>query len=142
VPFARALTGVALRGNSPEWWTAAEGRYRRTQAPDVGAIMVFRSTARLPQGHVSVVSEVLSAREILVTHANWVHGLVTQDQPVADISASNDWSLVRVWWPPIGQLGATNYPIFGFILPDRPLNHAAIAAATTRAARVAMSDIR
>jgi surface antigen len=141
VPFARALTGVALHGDGPDWWQAAEGRYRRAQAPEVGAIMVFRRTPRLPRGHVSVVSRVVSPREIFVTHANWVHDLVTQDQPVADVSAANDWSVVRVWWEPNGQLGATNYPILGFILPSRRLDHAAIAAGTARAARVALNEI-
>jgi hypothetical protein len=135
-PFARALTGVALHGDGPEWWTAAAGRYARRQAPQVGAILVFRRTARLPHGHVSVVSEVVSEREIRVTHANWVHGQVTQDDAVADVSEANDWSAVRVWWPPAAQMGATIYPVYGFILPDRRLSHDLITAG---AARIAVS---
>jgi len=140
-PFARALTGVDLRGDGADWWQAAEGRYQRVQWPDVGAIMVFRRTERLPNGHVSVVSRVVSRREILVTHANWMHGVVAQDQPVADISPENDWSLVRVWWAPINQLGATAYPVLGFILPASPLAHDAISARTAQAARVALGAL-
>jgi hypothetical protein len=104
--------------------------------------MVFRRTERLPNGHVSVVSRVISRREILVTHANWMHGVVAQDQPVADISPENDWSLVRVWWAPISELGATSYPVLGFILPPRPLGHDAISARTAQAARVALGSLR
>ncbi len=137
VPFARALTGIPLSGDGPEWWETADGRFERTASPQTGAILVFRRTGRLPHGHVSVVSRVLSRREILVTQANWVHGRVTQDQPVADISPRNDWTIVRVWWEPARQLGNTTYPAYGFILPDRPMTHDAIAAATPRAAMVA-----
>jgi surface antigen len=104
--------------------------------------MVFRRSERLPKGHVSVVSRVVSPRTILVTHANWMHGVVAQDQPVADISPENDWSLVRVWWAPISQLGATTYPVLGFIFPDRPLGHDAISARTAQAARLASEALR
>jgi surface antigen len=128
-----------LRGDAPEWWASAEGRYKRGRTPAVGAILVFARTARLQHGHVSVVSRVLSSREILVTHANWVQGKVTRDDSVADVSPENDWSVVRVWWEPAGQLGVTLYPLYGFITPDRRLDHEAIAAATGRAAKIAIS---
>jgi surface antigen len=140
VPFARALTGVNLQGDGPEWWQAAEGRYQRSSLPDVGAIMVFRRSSRLPHGHVSVVSRVVSRREIWVTHANWVHGVVTQDQPVNDVSSANDWTKVRVWWAPSGRLGATLYAVLGFILPERRLGHDAIAARTAAAASTALEQ--
>ncbi len=114
VPFARALSGIALSGDAYTWWDQAAGRYQRSRTPDVGAVLVFARTPRLPQGHVSVVSQLLSQRRILVTQANWVHARITRDQ-VLDISPLNDWSLVRVWWQPADQLGATAYPISGFI---------------------------
>ena len=62
-------------------------------------MLVFRRSARLASGHVSVVSRVVSAREILVTQANWVPRRVTRE-PVFDVSPGNDWSAVRVWWAP------------------------------------------
>jgi hypothetical protein len=117
VPFARNLSGINLAGDAYSWWAAAAGRYPRSQSPEPGAVLVFRRTSRLPQGHVSVVSAVLSDRQILVTQANWVHGRITRDQPVMDISPAHDWTLVRVWWEPAGLLGVTAYPTDGFILP-------------------------
>ena len=58
---------------------------------------VFQRSDRLPSGHVAVVSRVLCSRQIPVTQANWVHHRISEDQPVIDISAANDWSTVRVW---------------------------------------------
>jgi hypothetical protein len=137
VPFARALTGVSLSGAAAEWWQQAEGRYPRMQAPEVGSVLVFRRSDRLPSGHVAVVSRVLSRRQIMVTQANWVHHRITEDQPVIDVSAKRDWSMVRVWWPPARQMGVADYPAFGFIRPDRPLGHDRIVAATPSAIRIA-----
>jgi hypothetical protein len=34
-----------------------------------------------------------------------------------DVSADNDWTEVRVWWAPSGQLGTTVYPTYGFVGP-------------------------
>ena len=68
--------------------------------------LVLRRSGRLPSGHVAVVSEVVSRREIRVTQANWVHHRVTEDQPVVNVSRDGDWTAVRVWWPPSGQMGA------------------------------------
>ncbi|HVY15057.1 MAG TPA: CHAP domain-containing protein [Rhodopila sp.] len=136
-PFARALTGVSLTGDAADWWLQARGLYDRSDTPAVGSILVLRRSRRLPEGHVAVVSEVLSARQITVTQANWVHGRVTQDQLVEDVSGAGDWSLVRVWWPPAGQMGVTDYPTFGFIRPDRPAGHDRLIAMTPAAIRLA-----
>jgi hypothetical protein len=136
-PFARALTGVSLTGAAADWWPEAEGRYARTRTPDVGNVLVFRRSGRLPYGHVAVVSRVLSRREILVTSANWVHHRITADQPVVDVSDNGDWSLVRVWWAPTAQMGITDYAVFGFIRPDHPVGHDRLIAATPGAVRVA-----
>ena len=116
-PFARATSGVALYGDAYAWWDEAEGRYRRGTAPSPGAVLVFRRTGRLPAGHVSVVTEVVRPGEIRVSHANWVHGRITRDEPVVDVSPGHDWSAVRVWWAPAGALGATSYPTYGFVGP-------------------------
>jgi hypothetical protein len=139
-PFARALTGVQLSGGAEDWWQQAEGRYQRTSSPAVGGILLLRRSGRLPDGHVAVVTRVMSARQVLVTQANWVHHRVTEDQPVIDVSAANDWSVVRMWWPPSGQMGITDYAALGFILPDRPASHDQLIAATPRAVRVAENE--
>jgi surface antigen len=93
VPFARARTGIELRGDAWEWWDAAAGRYQRGRRPAPGHVLVFGRTRRLPQGHVSVVRRVIGPREIRVDHANWAEsgghgrGRVSEDQPVIDVSA-------------------------------------------------------
>jgi len=119
VPYARARSGVDLRGNAWEWWYAAAGLYERGHAPRPGSVLVFARAGRLRDGHLSVVTRVLSAREIRVDHANWasgsLKGRITRDQPVLDVSPGNDWSLVRVWYPPIGGYGSTVYPAEGFV---------------------------
>ena len=40
-----------------------------------------------------------------------------RDQAVADVSPGNDWSIVKVWYPPSGALGATPFPAYGFVHP-------------------------
>ena len=135
VPFARVLSGIRLWGQAADWWAEADGRYVRQRSPEVGSVLVLRRSAGLPDGHVAVVSRVLSSRLVLVTQANWVRHRVTQDQPVIDVSAANDWSLVRVWWPPAGEMGVTEYPAYGFVLPPRPASHDQLLAATPRAIR-------
>ena len=120
VPFARALSGIQLYGNAADWWWKAEGLYARSSTPAVGSVLVLRRSSRLVNGHVGVVTAIESARDIRVTQANWVRGQVFEDMPVIDVSAANDWTLVRVWWPPAGQMGATPYPAYGFILPEPP----------------------
>jgi CHAP domain len=139
-PFARALSGVRLAGDAADWWSEATGRYVRSQSPSVGSVLVFRRSGRLPEGHVAVVSQVVGRREILVTQANWVHHRVSEDQPVIDASPDNDWSLVRVWWPPAGQMGTNDYAAYGFIRADRPASHDQLIAATPRAIRLAESQ--
>lgn len=139
VPFARALTGVALRGDAASWWDEAAGRYRRSSQPAAGAILVLDVEPRLPHGHVAVVSRVVDGRTIEVVQANWVPGELDRDQPVIDVSAANDWTLVRVWYPPIGAMGAHAYPALGFILPDAPASGPALDRAASRAAEVALA---
>lgn len=122
VPYARARSGIALHGDGWEWWDAAAGRYGRSRSPRPGRVLVFMRTARLPHGHLSVVTRLVSAREIRVDHANWASGRdkgrETRDQPVLDVSAENDWSLVRVWYPPAHAYGAGTWPTLGFIHPE------------------------
>lgn len=119
VPYARAVSGLQLYGDAASWWDAAEGRYPRGSTPASHSVLVFRRSERLPQGHVSVVTKVVAPREIEVTQANWVHGRIASHEPVVDVSPGNDWSAVRVWWGPTGQLGASVYATYGFIGASR-----------------------
>jgi surface antigen len=125
-----------LVGEAADWWHEADGQYTRTNSPAEGSLLVLRRSGRLPSGHVAVVAQVLSPRQILVTQANWVHHRVTEDQPVIDVSPANDWTMVRVWWPPADAMGVTDYPAYGFIRPDRPATHRQITASVPRAIRM------
>lgn len=113
VPFARAVTGVDIRGNAKTWWAQAAGKYARGAEPQIGAVMAFAASRAMPKGHVAVVSEVLSEREILIDQANWERNRVTQDTLVVDVSAAGDWSAVKVANAD-GTLGRVN-PVNGFI---------------------------
>lgn len=137
-PFARELSGIALYGDAAEWWDQASGRYARGDRPILGSVLVFRRSARLRSGHVSVVSRILGPRRVQVTQANWVPGELDRDQLVVDVSADNDWSLVRVWYPPVRKLGVHQYATYGFILPRRPATHDELLRATGPAARYAL----
>jgi surface antigen len=123
VPYARQRSGIALSGDAWEWWGQAAGRYARDRAPVLGAVLVIARTSRLRSGHLSVVSRVVSAREIRVDHANWAswgsgsRGMIARDQPVVDVSPGGDWSVVRVWYPRTDAYGVTPYPAYGFIHP-------------------------
>ncbi len=113
VPFARAVTGVDLRGNAKTWWHQAKGRYERGNEPQIGAVMTFSGSRSMPRGHVAVVSKVLSDREVLIDQANWERNRITLDTRVVDVSAKGDWSQVRVANRD-GTLGRVN-PVYGFI---------------------------
>jgi len=119
VPYARDRSGLLINGDAWQWWQAADGRYERSRRPQPGSVLVFQRTSRNPQGHVAVVSRVVSAREIRVDHANWgtgrARGQIARDQPVMDVSPRGDWSLVRVWYPPADDFGGSTFPTYGFI---------------------------
>jgi surface antigen len=126
-----------LQGDAADWWAAASGRYARVSQPEVGSVLVFRRTERLRSGHVSVVSRLLDPRRIHVIQANWMPGELDLDQLVVDVSAHNDWTAVRVWYPPGDQLGGHSYPTYGFVLPSAPKSHDALAQGAQPAARAA-----
>lgn len=118
VSYARRVSGLALRGDAWTWWGNAKGHYERGRSPKAGAVLVFAKTDRLRAGHVAVVTQVLSRREIVVEHANWLNqGRIHQDQLVRDVSPAGDWSQVRVWYTPGQTLGTRSYAISGFIYP-------------------------
>lgn len=113
VPFARAVSGVTIKGNAKTWWAQAKGLYPRGHEPQVGAVMAFAASRAMPKGHVAVVSKLLSEREILIDHANWERNRITEDTLVVDVSTKGDWSAVKVA-NANGTFGRVN-PINGFI---------------------------
>ncbi|GGB17151.1 hypothetical protein GCM10011380_03320 [Sphingomonas metalli] len=115
-PFARHVSGIDLYGNANTWWSQAEGRYERGHTPQPGAVLAFEATGRMRVGHVAMVSQVVSEREVLLTHANWSRrGGVETDVRAIDVSDAGDWSRVKVWYGPTGGLGTSSYPTKGFI---------------------------
>jgi surface antigen len=118
-PYAREISSVKIHGNAWNWWGQAAGRYERGNTPKAGAVMSFKKTSKNPFGHVAMVSQVVSDREVLLTHANWSRrGGVEHDVRAVDVSAAGDWSEVRVWFAPLGGLGTSSYPVNGFIYGD------------------------
>lgn len=120
VPFARAASGIQIYGDAWTWWGQAAGRYQRGEHPRVGAVLVFARSARLPLGHVAVISRIVDDRVAMVTHANWSRqngerGHAEQDVTLTDVSADGDWSLVKVWYRDRDGLGSSLYPAYGFI---------------------------
>ncbi len=143
VPYARMISGVNIRGNAHTWWSQAAGKYERGQTPREGAVLSLASSRRMPLGHVAMVSRVISDREVLLTHANWSRpGQIETNVRAIDVSAAGDWSQVKVWYGPLGDLGTSSNPANGFIYPgeapagsqqdveDAPIAHVVIAAAT------------
>ena len=146
VPFARAASGIELKGNAANWWDAAEGVYERGSRPEPGSVLNFRSTGHMRLGHVAVVTAVNGGREIEIEHANWAgpganKGGISRGIPVVDVSEANDWSSVRVGLGRSGEYGST-YPTYGFIY-DRadPGTRLANNAAPSRADQARVSRV-
>ena len=134
VPFARQVSGIALYGNADSWWGQAEGRYERGHEPRVGAVLAFAASRSMPVGHVAMVSKVINEREVLLTHANWSYrGGIEHDVRAVDVSAAGDWSSVKVWFGPIGDLGRRPNPANGFI-------YAGASPASAPATTIAVAD--
>ena len=128
VPFARAASGIQIYGDAWSWWDQARGKYERGHRPEVGAVIVFRRTGRLPLGHVAVVSRIVENRVVMLTHANWSRqngerGHTEQDVTLYDVSPDNDWSDVKVWYRDSDGLGTTVYPVSGFVYAPGPPAH-------------------
>ena len=145
VTFARLFSGIQIFGDARTWWTQALGKYARGFSPEAGSVLVFKPYGPMTRGHVAVVSQVLTDRIIQVTHANWSpidgkRGKVEKDVTVVDVSKGGDWSQVKVFYNPTGDLGTTAYPTYGFIYKAAKAamqaagdaGHSAMAALETR----------
>lgn len=125
VPYARQVSGIQIYGDAHTWWDQAEGRYARGYTPKVGAVMAFRPNGNSRLGHVAAVSKVIDSRTVLIRHANWSpingrRGQIEDNVRAIDVSPDNDWSEVRVWYGPSQALGATRWPLAGFIYASKP----------------------
>ena len=133
VPYARQVSGIDLYGDAYTWWEQAQGRYATGATPRVGAVMAFQPHRNMRLGHVAAISRVLDSRRVLLDHANWSpvngrRGQIERDVLAIDVSQNNDWSEVRVWYAPLGEVGTTTWPVSGFIYPDEePQSHPRIA---------------
>jgi len=136
VTFARMFSGIQIFGDAVTWWRQAQGRFQTGHAPRTGAVLSFEANGRMSRGHVAVVSEVLTDRVIRVTHANWggSRGKVEENVTVVDVSGSNDWTAVKVWYNPINDLGTTVYPTNGFIYQQAPVAAEGVQMASAPAA--------
>ncbi|MCS6891077.1 MAG: CHAP domain-containing protein [Rhodovarius sp.] len=120
VPYARAVTGMAISGNGRDWWHNAAGRYARSQRPEVGSVLAFPASGGMRAGHVAVVSRVINSRHIEIDHANWAgpgirRGTVMRGVSVIDVSPDNSWRQVRVQVGHDPTLFGRPYPTYGFI---------------------------
>ncbi len=136
VPYARAVSGVEIRGDAHTWWGQAQGRYDRGDRPRVGAVLAFKPHGAMRLGHVAAVRKIVDSRTLLVSHANWStiggqRGHIEQDVRVVDASPGNDWSEVQVWYTPNAALGSTRWPVHGFIYAtqQRSDHHVRLAVA-------------
>lgn len=119
VPYAREHSKVKIYGDAYTWWDKAQGKYPRGSAPEKGTVMVLHDYAGPAHGHVAVVRNLVSAREIRIDHANWLNdGSIYVNNPVMDVSADNDWSQVRIYNIKTGGWGSKVYPVKGFIGSD------------------------
>ncbi len=122
VPYARAVSGIEIRGDAHRWWGQAQGRYDRGDRPRVGAVLAFKPYGAMRLGHVAAVRKIVDNRTLLVSHANWStidgrRGHIEENVRVVDASPGNDWSEVQVWYTPNTALGTTRWPVHGFIYP-------------------------
>ena len=124
VPYARIVSGVEIYGDALTWWDQAQDHYKRGSIPKKGAVLSFRPVGPMTLGHVAVVSRILDDRRVLIRHANWSSpGAIEEDVLAIDVSDAGDWSQVRVWHSPTGQMGARINPTFGFIYPAKAKLH-------------------
>lgn len=119
VPYAREKSGIQIMGDAYTWWDRAAPHYNRGHTPQPGSVLVLAKTNKLRYGHLAVVREIITPRQINVTHSNWGNDsysrrVIYDSMRVEDISARNDWSNVRFWNPEKNVFGFP-YASRGFI---------------------------
>jgi surface antigen len=147
VPFARLASGIQIFGDAWTWWRQAAGRYETGFQPKSGAVLCFKPYGKMKLGHVAVVNQVITDRVIQISHANWsriggTRGQIEKNVTVIDVSPAGDWSVVKVWYDPVRDLGGTTYPTYGFIYPDaasKRMASSGLAAAENTAISMAQS---
>ncbi len=139
VAFAKQDAGIMIAGNARDWWERAAGIYERGSQPEPGSVLSFRSTGRMPLGHVAVVSGMIDPRTIVIDQSHWNSRGITRDIQVKDVSENNDWSAVRVQLSHGGAFGSI-YPTHGFIYP-RPDRGEVEASAAPREAAPAVLQV-
>lgn len=115
VAFARSASDVQLSGNAGNWWNNAEGVYSRGHTPEPNSVLSFRSTRKMPMGHVAVVKEVVDSRTIIIDQSHWAQRGISRNTPVIDVSPNNDWTAVRVATNGDKSNFGSIYPTHGFI---------------------------
>lgn len=120
VAYAQNASDVMLHGNARDWWHNAAGVYERGSAPEPGSVLNFRSTRRMPLGHVAVVRNIVDSRTIVIDQSHWAQNGISRNVQVIDVSPNNDWSAVRVALNNRSGGFGSIYPTFGFIYGRRP----------------------
>ncbi len=123
VPYAREVSGIDITGDAWSWWDGSLGKYERGHQPRFMSVLVLSRTQRLKLGHVAVVVDIVNPREIRVTHANFgwdsaSRHIIYDSMPAIDVSAANDWSLVRFWNYEAKTWGIV-YQASGFVYPEK-----------------------
>ena len=136
VPYVRMVTGMDISGNGWAWWGNAAGRYERSQRPEPGSVLAFRSSGGMRSGHVAVVERIVSSREVRIQHSNWEGPGIRKGTPmhnvsVVDVSPANDWTEVRVQVGYDSGSYGRSYPTYGFI-HNRPTGGATLRYTSTQ----------
>ena len=113
--FVRANWSPQLFGPASGWWEAAPASDRNDR-PAMGSLLLLTGYCDGACGHAAIVTRIVSAREIRIDHADWLHdGAIYRNNPVADVSWNNDWSRVRVFNIRTGSWGGKVYAVRGFL---------------------------
>lgn len=122
VAFARSASDVQLSGNAGNWWSNAAGVYDRGNTPEPNSVLSFRSTRKMPYGHVAVVTKVVDSRTVIIDQSHWAQRGISRNTPVIDVSPNNDWTAVRVATNGDKSNFGSIYPTHGFIYPNNGRN--------------------
>ncbi len=115
VGYVHLSTDFKIHGNAKDWWPRAAGLYARGNKPEVGSILSFRPTHRMPLGHVAVVRRQVDSRTIYIDQSHWAADGISYNVRVVDVSPANNWTAVRVALNGDRTRLGSIYPTNGFI---------------------------